>query len=303
MQYVSSGDGTPARGTPADLAAMLLGGFKFVPSFSGGLGVNAPYNQDGVRFLAQLRLRLNHPEFTFHLDISHGLKTASVELPGVDGVDVGIEGSTDGGFKNIEKRFAIPYDISFNIPGIVPFAAAFHQSLLAQTLITGKQSAIRANGDYQLQGTIVAGIINGSASATAPLFIHTVQDLAHSLSGESASVDGLVLGYGDKFIVGVGSFGLVVGPYLSVNTTVGLDRSSSLQRGAVGYVCRAAQLGLALDYGLGFAVPTWSVDALNFALSFFHAKSLDPSYSKKLGTIPIKALSDTIPPSCASKAA
>ena len=94
-----------------------------------------------------------------------------------------------------------------------------------------------------------------------------------------------------------------VGPYLSVNTTVGLNRGSNLQMGAVGYVCRSAQLDLSLDYGLGFAVPSWSQDALDFALSFFHAKPIDLSYSKKLGTVAIKAGTDAIPPSCATKAA
>ena len=304
LRYVSSGTGTPALGTAADLAAILLGGFNFFPTFNeGGVGVEARYNEDGVRFLAQLRLKLARPKFTFHLDISDGLKTASVQLDGFGGVVVGIEGSTNGGYKNIKKEFAIPVDISFTIPGPLPFAATFHQSLWVKTLLTGEHSIIRANGDYQLQGTIVAGIINGSPSATAPLFIHTVQDMAHTLSGESLAVNGLVLSYGGKLIVGVGSFGLVVGPYLSLNTAVGLDKGSILQRGTVGYVCRSAQLSIFLDYGVGFAVPSWSQKALDFALSFFHAKRIDLSYTKKIGTIPIKAETDAIPPGCAKPAA
>jgi hypothetical protein len=282
---------------------VLFRSFKFVPSFSNGLGLIAPYDADGMKFDAHLRIKLSNPEFTFRLDISHGLKTAAVELSGVGGIDVGIEGGTGGEFKNINKTFAIPIDISFPIPGPIPFAATFHQSLLVETMITGKNTHIRANGEYELHGKIIAGIVDGSPSATAPVFVHTKQDLAHSLSGESLAVNGLVLGYGGKLIIGVGSFGLVVGPYVSVNTTIGLNRGSDTQTAMVGYTCRSAQLDLSLDYGLGLAVPSWSVEALNVALSFFHAKPLSSSYSHKLGTVPITAISDSIPPSCAAKAA
>jgi hypothetical protein len=59
-------------------------------------------------------------------------------------------------------------------------------------------------------------------------------------------------------------------------------------------------LDLALDYGLGFAVPAWTAKALNFALSFFHAKPISASYSTKLGTLPIKSVTDAVPPSCAA---
>jgi hypothetical protein len=50
-----------------------------------------------MKFVAHANLRLESPRFTFRLDISKGtLKTASVELSGVGGLDVGIEGGTSG---------------------------------------------------------------------------------------------------------------------------------------------------------------------------------------------------------------
>jgi hypothetical protein len=300
--HVGSGGGGNGSAA-ADIASVLVNGFSFSPSLSRGLGVVAAYNQDGMIFKAHANIRLDRPQFTFRLDISHGLKTAVVELTGVGGIDMGIEGGTGGAFKNVNQAFALPVDISFPIAGPVPFAATFHQSLLVQTLFTAKQAVIRANGDYSVGGKISAGVINGAPSGTAPLFIKTNQNMAYSLSGESLGVNGLVLSYGGKVIVGLGAFGLVVGPYASINTTVGITRGSDLQTATVAYTCRSAKLDLFVDYGLGFAVPTWSANAANIFLRLFHAKPISSTYGTKLGTLPIKTLYDASPPSCAGNPA
>jgi len=100
--------------------------------------------------VAHARLRLDSPRFTFKLDISNGrLKTAAVELAGVGALDVGIEGGTYGAFTNVNQAFAIPVDISFPMPVIVPFAATFHQSILIETMFTAQQAVIKANGEYK----------------------------------------------------------------------------------------------------------------------------------------------------------
>jgi hypothetical protein len=292
-----------ARSTAADIESVLINGFNFTPNLRRGLEVVANYDRNGMKFNAHANISLNQPKFTFRLDISHGLKTAVVELEGVGGIDVGIEGGTSGPFKNVNQVFAVPIDISFPIAGPVPFAATFHQSLLVQTMFSAKQAVIRANGAYSIGGKISAGIVNGSATGTAPLFINTTQNMAYSLSGESLGVNGIVLAYGGKLIVGLGAFGLVVGPYASINTSVGITRGSDLQTGLVAYTCRSAKLELFLDYGLGFAIPAWSAKAVNVFLGLFHAKPISSTYGTSLGTLPIKTLYDASPPSCAEKPA
>jgi hypothetical protein len=292
-----------ARSTAADIESVLINGFNFTPNLRRGLEVVANYDRNGMKFNAHANISLNQPKFTFRLDISHGLKTAVVELEGVGGIDVGIEGGTSGAFKNVNQVFAVPIDISFPIAGPVPFAATFHQSLLVQTMFSAKQAVIRANGAYSIGGKISAGIVNGSPTGTAPLFINTTQNMAYSLSGESLGVNGIVLAYGGKLIVGLGAFGLVVGPYASINTSVGITRGSDLQTGLVAFTCRSAKLELFLDYGLGFAIPAWSAKAVNVFLGLFHAKPISSTYGTSLGTLPIKTLYDASPPSCAEKAA
>jgi hypothetical protein len=268
---------------------------------SGGLQAATSYKSGGLKFNARTKIRLDQPKFTFRLDILHGLKTAAIELTGVGGIEVGIEAGTSDGLKNINEVFAVPVDISFPIAGPVPFAATFHQSLLVQTLFTAKQATLTAKGDYSLGGTITAGIINGSPLARAPLFVTSNTNLASELNGASLGVNGLVLGYGGKLIIGLGSFGIIVGPYASINTSAGITRGSDLATGLVAYTCRSATLELFLDYGLGFAIPSWSAKAVNIFLGLFHAKPISTTYGTNLGTVPIKSVSEAVPSSCAAK--
>ena len=103
----------------------------------------------------------------------------------------------------------------------------------------------------------------------------------------------LVIGWGGKLVVGLGKFGLVVGPYASINVAAGVTLGSALQ---AGYTCRASELDLSLKYGVGFAIPGWTVAALNSALGFFGFKPVSSSYDAELGTLPnLPAVQDTIP--------
>ena len=287
----------PGAGLPADLA---LGGFHFMPDITKGLGFSATHTAPGITFTAFAKLTLDNPNFTFRLDISGGhLKTAEVELSGLASVRVGFDGGTNADFKNPNQAFELPLDTSFPIPGIpVPFAATFHQSILVQTMFTAKNATFHALGKYGFGGTITAGVIDGHLGATAPVFIDTKQNLAESLNGASFGVNGLVLGYGGKFLVGLGAYSFAVGPYLSVNTTVGATRGSDAQGPITGYTCRSAQYNMALDYGVGYAIPNIVVKALNSFLSLFHAKPITATHGTSLGTIPIKTDSQTVPPGC-----
>jgi hypothetical protein len=227
--YVASEMSGPALGRSDGLPTDLpIGGFHFMPDISKGLGFSATHTAPGIRFTTFAKLTLDNPNFTFRLDITRGhLKTAEVELSGLAAVRVGFDGGTNADFKNPNQAFELPLDTSFPIPGIpVPFAATFHQSILVQTMFTAKNATLNAVGKYGFGGTITAGVIDGHLGATAPVFIDTKQNLAESLNGASLGVNGLVLGYGGKFLVGLGAYSFAVGPYLSVNTTVGATRGS-----------------------------------------------------------------------------
>jgi hypothetical protein len=95
----------------------------------------------------------------------------------------------------------------------------------------------------------------------------------------------------------------VAGPYASLNTAVGITRGSDLQTAVVAYTCRSAKLEIFLDYGVGFAIPSWSAKIINTFLGMFHAKPISTTYDTPLGTLPITTLYDASPPTCADKPA
>ena len=296
-----SGCGGSGGSTIADI---LIGGAHFLPDFSHGLGVSASNTEGGMTFTTSARLHLDRPDFTFNLDITGGrLKTAEVELNVSGGLKVSFTGATGGEFTNFNKVTAIPIDLSFPIPVGAGFAATFHQAILIQTMFTAKQAKIDVAGDYTLSGTVKAGIVNGKPGGTSDMALTVNQGLATSLNGVSVGINGLVLGYSAKFIAGIGAYSFVVGPYASINTTVGATRGSDAQTAMVGYTCRSAEFHMWMDYGVGVAVPNFVVKVLNGILSVFSSKAtISSSYSTKLGKVIIKDILEYIPAGCAPKA-
>ena len=303
-------DGVGAR-LANELAGVLLGGFKLTPDVSKGLGVflyypHTDHRLADITFDATINLRLEQPKFTFKLDISDGVKTAAVELQGLGGLDVSLVGRAKAGasgkLTNINAKMNSPYDISFPFPHGLPFAATYHQALTVETMFTGKEAVISAQGQYEITGTIEAGIVNGQPTGKAPVFISTKKNLAATLTGESPAVNGLVIAYAGKLIIGVGSWGFVVGPYASINSSIGITKGSDLQIPIVGYTCRSADLKFWLEYGVGFAIPKWTSDLVSFAIGIFGAKPISRDYTKSLGSIDIASRSDGVPPKCAATA-
>jgi hypothetical protein len=284
---------------------IVLAGAHFLPDFRQGLGVSASNTEGGMTFTTSAKLRLDRPDFTFNLDITGGrLKTAEVELNVSGGLKVGFKGATGGEFKNFNKITELPLDLSFPIPVSGGFAATFHQAILIQTMFTAKQAMIDLAGDYTLSGTVKAGIVNGKPGGTSDVSLTVNQNLGDSLKGVSLGINGLVLGYSAKIIAGIGAYSFVVGPYASINTTVGATRGSDQQGLLMGGVtCRSAEFHMWLDYGVGVAVPNFVVKVLNGILSVFSSKAaISSSYSTKLGKVVIKDIMEYIPAGCAPKA-
>lgn len=289
-------------GAPS-IADILIDGAHFLPDIRKGLGVTASNTKGGMTFTTYANLRLDRPDFTFKLDITGGrLKTAAIELNLNGGLKVGFKGATSGEYTNFNKVTELPLDVSIPIPVAGPFAATFHQALLIQTMFTVKQGMIDLNGDYGLSGTIKAGIVDGKPAGSSDVSLTVNHSLADSLNGISPGINGVVLGYSGKFIVGIGAYSFVVGPYASISTTVGATRGSDLATGLVSYTCRSAEFHMWMDYGVGVAVPGFVVKVLNGILSVFGSKhAISASYATKLGTAKIKDIQEYLPASCAPK--
>ena len=291
--------GMPWTGAFGALTDITVQDYHIWPSPS-GLGAVIQYEKNGIKFVASAALILKDPKIDLNLDILHGLKNAYVEISGVGGLRVQINGGNSGGVKNLNAIIQLPIDFSYPIPHIgAPFSVVFRQSIKIGTILTTKGGELGAEGEYQYAGIIRAGIRNQQTVAVGPKLTATVKDLAETLKGHSPGVDALLLAYSGKVIIGIGSFGLVAGPYAAVDASVGTTNGSDLTGPLVGFVCHRADVNLWLDVGVGYALPNVVVKALNTFLSLFHVKAIPDSYTKPIKSLAIYEGTKAIPPSCA----
>ena len=287
--------GSAAYGPPTDISVK---DYRLSPNCCGGLGVQIQYDKNGIKFTASAVLTLKDPHIDMSLDILHGLKNAYIDISGVGGMKVSISGGNSGDVKNLNAIIQIPVDFSYPITGIgSPFSVVFRQSIRVGTIFTTKGATLAADGNYQYTGAIRAGIRNQQPVATGPKMSATVTDLAETLKGHSVGVNALLLAYGAKIIVGIGAFDFVVGPYVGVDASVGTTNGADLQA-AIGYVCHSADVNLWMDVGVGYALPSGVVKALNQFLSLFHVCEISASYAKPITSLAIYESSKAIPPTC-----
>ena len=296
-----SGGGGGGGGAAGQVIEIVRNGLHFIPDLSQGLGVTSTGLKNGVKYTAYAGLQLNHPDFTFNLDIHGGrLNTAEVEVAINGKFRVSFHGGTGGDFTNPSQVTEIPVDLSIPLPVAAPFAVTLHNTILIQTLMTAKQATLDAEGIYSVNGTVKAGIVNGKPVGQADLSVTVDKGLTESVDGISLGVNGVVLGYGGRILAGIGAFSLAVGPYVGLKATVGATRGST-QQGMFtgGAICHSSEFNMDMGYGVGVAVPNFVVTILNGILSVFSSSAqISPSYSHELGTVKITSNSRAIPPNC-----
>ena len=192
----------------------------------------------------------------------------------------------------------------------------FHNAVLIQTLFTAKQATIDSEGVYSLDGTVKAGIVNGKPKlGDSNLSVAVDRSLADSVAGLSVGVNAVVLGYSGKLLAGIGAYSFFMSAYTSI-AFFWHDGGSATQTPITGYICRAGEFHMWLDYGVGVAVPGWTVKLLNGAISVINSiggvfssdarinTTIKPSYGAPLGSARIKDIpTESIPPGCSAKPA
>jgi len=255
---------------PAALAAVPpapvdISNFHVTPFCCGGIGIKIERNVGGTIIKALVVIRVSSPSLHFNLKISGGtVKTATVQLNGVAGLAVHYEAGDATGLKgnvNTPPVF-VPVDISWPINLHPPFAMTLHQSFIVKSAFTSKNSTFLADGDWSFTGSFNMGYDNGSWSVSAPTTFTTNKSLLDSISGIAVGPDAVEVSYQAKIIVGVGAFGFVTGPYLGYTSSFGM-----LQQGAVGVMCHGADLGIAMNVGIGYSIPQPITKAINAVLN------------------------------------
>ncbi|MFI6262629.1 hypothetical protein [Micromonospora sp. NPDC051006] len=266
-------------GPPAGVAAAgrrQVAGFAVTPiCCADGVGARFSHDGGGIRIAGTVTLLMKSPSARFHLEIRGGaVRRAELRIDGMAGLRIEIAGATNAG-RNINKRIPIPLDFSVPIGEIlgVPFAVTANQLIGVQTAFSAKDGNIKAAGEWSLGGSLGFGYADGAFGVTKPWELTVRNSITDSIFGPSVGVSGIIVHYQAAFRVGLGAFGFTAGLYSTVTATAGLTVGSAL--GAPIELCRSTQLGLFLEYGVGYRIPAGLAKAINAFLDLVNAGPIE----------------------------
>lgn len=263
------------------------------------IGVKYIYNKNDLYYEATGVLGLHNLHANFALGILNGVPSDSgLDLGGELGVRVHLNAHTSQYFHvNSQTKLFVPVDFSIPLGGPVPFALSFEQAAIINTGFSAKNSIMNADGQYNFTGGLKAGRFGGSWGVSVPMKVSYVTDVGQSLEGISVGINSLVLGCSVEGIVGLGVAGFTTGVYLTLTVT-----STLLRAPDIAMPCRRGTIEAWLYSGLGYAMPKWFTDAVNYVLSFFTEKRVDQVGSILKGPETRLFHGDTsIPRDCASQ--
>jgi hypothetical protein len=281
-----------------------MSGFKVSPYVGGGMGINIVRNSPDLMVVASGGLRLDRPSIRVNLNIAHGtVQTAELALQGVAALVVDLQAGTQvGRTGNISKVYYVPTDLSIPILGkVLPLAITFRQSFLVRTAFSAKNSTLNAGGEEDFTGAVTMGLHNGSWTVSAPTTMTDVRDLLQSINGASLGASSVIFGWGTRAIVGIGAFGFATGPYLAYNTQVAVVRGSDLTTGLLPVPpCHGAILGVSLNVGVGYSLPSPLVSAINTILRLLQLNTTLPASGGISHQETIIEKKKSVPNKCAS---
>lgn len=207
----------------------------------------------GLELGITFTLIMSNPSIQASTEVRNGqIQESDVQVHGIRQIDVDIQaGSQTGLSGNISQRIEVPVDLVLPImPAAgLPLNIALRQRFLVQTAFTAKNSTLTAHGSYLISGPLQSGTSGGSTTGSSPT-IEVRQSLLSSLRGVSVGVNGIVVAWHVRFVLGLGIPAAFVGPH------VGLTISSTVTRGSdLGIVvCRMTSVDATVNGGVGFKV-------------------------------------------------
>jgi hypothetical protein len=154
----------------------------------------------------------------------------------------------------------------------IPFAVNVRQQFELKTAFTST-GTLKARGYYKLRGGLRAGYRDGKFSLGGPSGFNAQETILPSLNGVAIGVTGLVMTHQVNVIVGIGQAGFVAGPYVFLNSSVGVTRGSSIANFSVpmpipsaATVCKQESVSMGVGAGVGYRIPQPVTDAINAVL-------------------------------------
>jgi hypothetical protein len=245
----------------------IEGGETHAVGSSRAVGVQYTYGKNGVFLKATGVLEFEGAHIRFFIKIADGkaLSSCGMDLSGAVGVRLHLNAHTTEEFKvNLKKEIWLPIQFSLPISGAVPLNITFDQALIVNSAFSAKNAVMNADGEYLFTGGLTAGLVNGQWLAHPSISVSAKTDIGNSLEGISVGINSLILGAETRVMVGLGAGPFNTGLYVTLSYV-----SSMLRQSDVGWPCRQATIEAVLYSGVGYSVPKWVTDAVNFFLGFF----------------------------------
>jgi hypothetical protein len=243
------------------------GGATRVIGSARSVGVQYTYDKAGVFVKATGMLEFEGAHIRFFLKIANGKAPVScgMDLMGAIGVKLHLNSHTTQEFHiNLKKEIWLPIQFAIPLSGAVPLNLTFDQALIVNSAFSAKNSVMNADGEYMFTGGLTAGLVNGQWLANPSLTVSSKTDIGNTLEGVSVGINSMVLGAETRVMVGLGAGPFNTGLYATISYVGTMLRQSDL-----GFPCRQGTIEAVLYSGVGYSVPVWVTDAVNFVLSFF----------------------------------
>jgi hypothetical protein len=229
----------------------------------------------------------------------NGLDSAGISIVGAAGIKLRVDGhSAVDKVINLHLQHFVPIDISIPLGGPVPLSLTFATSFNLNTGFSAKSSIMVTEGEYSFSGFVWAGRTSqGGWNVAIPTNFSAVKSVGNAAAGLSLGINSLDLAFSIRSMVGIGAFGFNAGVFASVRFG-----GAAVVAPTQAFACRRGTIEAWIDTGLGWQMPKFATDVINFFLKATTGRSLDPS--KPLAKGPSKRMFTedvSVPIGCAGK--
>jgi len=231
-------------------------------------GVTYSYEKNGVNFVVTAMVEFKGANVQFFLVVPRGNTplSAGLNLSGDVAITVHLNSHTNQDFHvNLQKKIWLNVSLSIPLGAVtaVPLNLTFDQGLRVNTGFSAKTSILNADGTYIFTGGLTAGVVDGHFVARPDLTVSSTADVGNTAEGISIGITSMLVGGDTRAMVGLGAGPFNAGVYATLQYTATILRGTD-----IGAACRQGTIEAYLDEGVGYSLPKFVVDAVNFFLSF-----------------------------------
>jgi hypothetical protein len=244
------------------------------------IGVKYSYERRGVGLTATAIVKFDGAQAGFFLDVGKDNGPpieCGIEISATVSLHIQMKAHTVEEFhisgQQLQK-FWLPTSFSIPLTGNVPLAVNFDQAVVFNTGFSAKNAVLDAEGEYVFTGGIKAGYFNNGFHVQIPTSVSAKTDIAKSAQGVSVGINSLIMSAEFRATAGLGAAGFATGVYASL-----VYSGTILRAPDIGLPCRRGTIEGYLTPGLGYSIPGWLTDAINFVLSALTTNRVDKAGS------------------------